>query len=83
MYVKKLVGNKLNTMKTKEETTRTEMINIIRSINVPFAAHIKDQDYIILLRNMPPDSREAYAQRLYKEKLITTLQLSEFSHIKH
>ena len=65
-----------------EKSIRNEMINIIRSINVPFASEIKDQDYIILLRNMPPDSREAYAQRLYKDQLITKAELSEFSFVK-
>lgn len=66
-----------------EKTIKDEMINLIRSINVPFASQIKDQDYIILLRNMPPDSRESYAQRLFKLELITKAQLSEFSFLKH
>ena len=69
-------------IRPQEKTIREEMINLIRSINVPFAAHINDQDYIILLRNMPPDSREIYAQRLHKEELITKQQLSEFSFLK-
>lgn len=65
-----------------EKSIRNEMINIIRSINVPFASQIKDQDYIILLRNMPPDYRESYAQKLFQDKLITKAELSEFSFTK-
>jgi hypothetical protein len=65
-----------------EKSIRNEMINIIRSINVPYASQINDQDYIILLRNMPPSDREDYAKKLFDKKLITKAELSEFSFVK-